>query len=206
LPATNVFRIDHDELFNQTTHLQYQPWSRGPWLAFNWRFDSGQVAGAIPCSASTATCFASTPIGDGGGAAIPAGQIALVNNITGLPLTADQEFQAGLTCNGKPAAPSPTGPALAACDAAGLGSIFVRIPGIGKENDDHNPQRIAPRNLLDASVGHDNLFHGDHYKWSLRLTVINLTNKAALYNFFSTFSGTHYVAPRTESLELGFHF
>ena len=25
-----VFRIDHDEKFNQTTHLQYQPWKRGP--------------------------------------------------------------------------------------------------------------------------------------------------------------------------------
>jgi hypothetical protein len=206
LPAANVFRIDHDEIFNQTTHLQYQPWARGPWFAFNWRFDSGQVAGAIPCSAATATCFGSTPIADGGGAAIPAGQIALVNNITGLPLTADQEFQAGLTCDGKLAAPSPTGPALATCDAAGLGSIFVRIPGVGKENDDHNPQRIAPRNLLDASVGHDNLFHGDRYKWSLRLTAINLTNKVALYNFFSTFSGTHYVTPRTETVELGFHF
>ena len=37
LPAVNVFRIDHDELFNQTTHVQYQPRKRGPWLGFNWR-------------------------------------------------------------------------------------------------------------------------------------------------------------------------
>jgi hypothetical protein len=206
LPAPGVFRIDHDEHFNQTTHLQYQPWKRGPWVAFNWRYDSGLVAGAIPCSAPTATCFASTSIADGGGAAIPSGQVALVNNLTGLPLTADQEFQAGITCDGKLAAPSPTGPALATCDAAGLGSIFVKIPGVGKENDDHNPQRIAPRNLFDASVGHDDLFHGDRYKWSLRFTVINMTNKTALYNFFSTFSGTHYVTPRTEAVELGFHF
>ena len=29
------FRIDHDEHFNQTTHLQYQPWKLGPWLGFN---------------------------------------------------------------------------------------------------------------------------------------------------------------------------
>jgi hypothetical protein len=60
--------------------------------------------------------------------------------------------------------------------------------------------------LFDASVGADDLFHGDRYKWSLRFTVINLTNKTALYNFFSTFSGTHYVTPRTETVELGFHF
>jgi hypothetical protein len=206
LPAPAVFRIDHDEKFNQTTHLQYQPWKRGPWVAFNWRYDNGLVAGAIPCSAPTATCFASTSIADGGGANIPAGQVALVNNLTGLPLTADQEFQAGLTCNGVLAAPSPTGPALATCPAGQLGSIFVKIPGVGKENDDHNPQRIAPRSLFDASIGHDNLFNGDRYKWSLRGTVINFTNKQALYNFFSTFSGTHYVTPRTFTAELGFHF
>ena len=206
LPAPGVFRIDHDEKFNQTTHFQYQPWKNGPWLGFNWRYDSGLVAGSIPCSAPTATCFGSTSIADGGGANIPSGQVAFVNNITGLPLTADQEFQSGLTCDGKPAAPSPFGPALATCDAAGLGSIYVKIPAPGKENDDHNPQRIAPRNLFDLSVGDDNLLHGEHYKWSLRLTAINLTNKVALYNFFSTFSGTHYVTPRTVTAELGFHF
>ncbi len=39
----SVFRIDHDEKFNQTTHLQYQPWKRGPWVGFNWRYDSGDM-------------------------------------------------------------------------------------------------------------------------------------------------------------------
>src|SRR5208283_101345 len=48
-PATGVFRIDHDEIFNETTHLQYQPWKRGPWFGFNWRYDSGLVAGNAPC-------------------------------------------------------------------------------------------------------------------------------------------------------------
>jgi len=52
----------------------------------------------------------------------------------------------------------------------------------------------------------DNLFNADHSKWSLRFTVINLTNKMMLYNFPSTFSGTHYVTPRTDTVELGFHF
>jgi hypothetical protein len=87
-----------------------------------------------------------------------------------------------------------------------LGSIFVKIPRPGTENDDHNPQRIAPRNLFDLSVGDDNLFRAERYKWSLRLTAINLTNKVALYNFFSTFSGTHYVTPRALTAEIGFHF
>ena len=69
-----------------------------------------------------------------------------------------------------------------------------------------NPPRIAPRNLFDVAVGHDNLFHGDRYRWSARVTVINVTNKEALYNFLSTFSGTHFVSPRAVTGELGFHF
>jgi len=81
-----------------------------------------------------------------------------------------------------------------------------QIPKPGTENDDKNPPRVAPRNLFDIAVGEDNLFNGDRYKWSLRFTVINLANKYALYNFLSTFSGTHYVTPRTETIELGFHF
>jgi hypothetical protein len=207
IPVGNeVFRIDHDELFNQTTHLQYQPWKRGPWFAFNWRYDSGLVSGALPCSAPTGTCFASTPVDDGGGAAIPSGQVALVNAITGVPLSADQEYQAGLTCNGKLAAPNPLGAALATCSAAGLGSIYLQVPKPGAENDDHNPQRILPRNLFDMAVGHDNIFQGDRYKWSIRIAVINLMNKEALYNFLSTFSGTHYVSPRAITATIGFHF
>jgi hypothetical protein len=205
-PATAVFRIDHDEIFNETTHLQYQPRPNGPWFSFNWRYDSGLVAGAVPCSAPTATCFASTPIADGGGANIPSGQVALVNAITGQPLTADQEFQAGLTCNGQPAAASPFVTALATCSAAGLSSKYVKVPAPGTENDDHNPQRIQPRNLFDIAVGHDNVFHGDRFKWSARVEVINLTNKVALYNFLSTFSGTHYVTPRTVTGTISFHF
>jgi hypothetical protein len=196
-PGTSVFRIDHDELFNQTTHLQYQPWKRGPWFGFNWRYDSGLVAGAVPCFAATATCGPST---------LPGNEVGLVNAILGLPLTADQEFQAGLTCNGQLAAPNPLGPSLATCPANELGSIYVKVPAPGKENDDHNPQRIQPRSLFDASVGHDNLFHGDRYKWSLRFTAINLANKTTLYNFLSTFSGTHYVTPRALTAEVGFHF
>jgi len=207
IPVGNaVFRIDHDELFNQTTHVQYQPWKRGPWIAFNWRYDSGLVAGAAPCSAPTATCSLATPIADGGAANIPSGQVALVNAITGSPLTADQEFQSGITCNGKLAAPNPLGTPLATGSAAGLGSTYLKIPRPGTENDDHNPQRIQPRSLFDLSVGHDNIFHGDRYKWSARLSVINLMDKEALYNFLSTFSGTHYLTPRTVTATIGFHF
>ena len=68
------------------------------------------------------------------------------------------------------------------------------------------PPRIASRNLFDAAIGHDNIFHGDKYKVSLRLTIVNLTDRQALYNFISTFSGTHYVTPRAVTGMIGFHF
>jgi hypothetical protein len=40
----------------------------------------------------------------------------------------------------------------------------------------------------------------------LQLTAVNIANKYALYNFLSTFSGTHYVTPRALTAQLGFHF
>ncbi len=190
-----VFRIDHDEVFNETTHAQYQPFKRGPWLGFNWRYDSGLVAGQTPCFGDN--CPQSTSLNG-----LPA--IAMVLNDGVTPLTADQEFEAGLTCNGQHATPTVSLPAV--CLASQFGSTLLKVPAPGTENDDHNPPRVAPRSLFDLAVGHDNLLNGDRYKWSLRFTVINLTNKVALYNFLSTFSGTHYVTPRTETVELGFHF
>jgi hypothetical protein len=198
-PATGVFRIDHDEKYNQTTHLQYQPWKLGPWVGFNWRYDSGLVAGATPCyNPLTATCAgASTTIGGQ-----PA--ISLINTISGAPLTADQEFQAGFTCNGVRATPTQALPST--CLASQFGSTLIKVPAPGTENDDHRPQRIAPRSLFDISIGHDNLFRGDKYKVSAQLTAINLANNYALYNFLSTFSGTHYVTPRSLTAEIGFHF
>ena len=82
--------------------------------------------------------------------------------------------------------------------------MSIPVPGTG--NNDHNPPRIEHRSLFDASIGDDNLFRGDTYKWSLRLTGVNIANKYALYNFLSTFSGTHYVTPRSLIAEVGFHF
>ena len=192
------FRIDHDERFNQTTHLQYQvPFKRGPWIGFNWRYDSGLTAGSVPCYNST-----SDPNSPCGASVLPDGTPAIDLAATGL--TADQEFQAGLACNGVKATPTQPLPDL--CSATVLTSNLVSIPAPNTENDDKNPPRIAPRNLFDASLGEDNLFGGDKYKWSLRLTGVNVGNKYALYNFLSTFSGTHYVTPRALTAELGFHF
>jgi hypothetical protein len=195
-----VFRIDHDEHYNETTHLQYQPWKKLPWVGFNWRYDSGLVAGASPCYGieSFNDCPGSVLIGG-----VP--NVSMIaSNVGGVPLSADQEFQAGFTCNGVHA--TPTTPLPFNCPAAQFGSTLISVPAPNKENDDHNPPRIQQRNLFDFAVGDDNIFHGDRRKWSARLTVINLTNDDVLYNFLSTFSGTHYVTPRTLTGEIGFHF
>jgi hypothetical protein len=208
-----VFRIDHDEKFNQETHLQYQFGKRGPWVGFNWRYDSGLVAGASPCYGVNANndCPQTDPATGG----------ILMEDPFGNPLSADQEFEAGFYCgSSRPAPPSATNrtgtfitssvpspvPGVAECLASDFGSTLISVPAPNTEDDDKKPPRIAQRNMFDLSLGHDNLFHGDRYKWSARLTVINLTNKYALYNFLSTFSGTHYVTPRTFSGEIGFHF
>jgi hypothetical protein len=60
--------------------------------------------------------------------------------------------------------------------------------------------------LFDITVGQENLFHAEHYKMDLDVTAINVTNKYALYNFLSTFSGTHYVTPRAVTAKLTLHF
>ena len=44
---STVFRIDHDQAFQQTTNFRYQRPKNGPWFAFTWRYDSGDVAGSV---------------------------------------------------------------------------------------------------------------------------------------------------------------
>jgi hypothetical protein len=198
--GVSVFRIDHDERYNQTTHLQYQPSQRGPWVGFNWRYDSGLVAGPAPCAGGDCS--------NG-----PAGTNTIVD---ASGISADQQFEAGLFCGSVHAAPptaansvgTPISSALGVnlCPASQYGSNLLKIPAPGTDNADRNPARIASRNLFDIAVGHDNVFHGDRFKWSARITVINVANQSSLYNFLSTFSGTHYVTPRSITGQIGFHF
>jgi hypothetical protein len=82
----------------------------------------------------------------------------------------------------------------------------LKIPAPGTENGDRNPPCAAARNLFDLAVRDGNLFRGDRYNWSIRLTAINIGNKEAVYIFLSTCSGTHYVTPRALTAEVGFHF
>ena len=198
------FRIDHDERFNQTTHLEYKmPFRKSLYYSMNWRFDSGMVAGAIPCYNATnpnSTC--SDYSLDANGKPLTLNGKPAIDLSS---LTPDEEFQAGLTCDGVRATVTS---GFAICDAGGLTSALVSIPKAGTQDNDHSPQRIAPRNLFDMSLGDDRImsFAKDHYQVGARLTAINVTNKYALYNFLSTFSGTHYVSPRSITGEIALHF
>jgi hypothetical protein len=169
----SVVRIDHDQAFQGTTHVQYQLGRNGPWAAFTWRYDSGIVSGAVPDLASA------------------------------LALSADQQAQIRFYCGDQVA--TPWNP-ITTCASSNWGAKLVRIPAPGTENDDTNPARVRPRHLFNVGVGTDNLFHSDRVRWTLRFEVLNLTNKLALFNFLSTCSGTHFVAPRTYRAELGLAF
>ena len=90
-------------------------------------------------------------------------------------------------------------------------SSLYRKGGYGafpsQENDDHNPDRVKPRNVFNLGVGTDNLFHAEgHKRFTASLQVSNLTNVVALYNFLSTFSGTHFLQPRTLVARVGYTF
>jgi hypothetical protein len=200
------FRIDHDEHFNQTTHVEYaMPFRKSLYYAFNWRYDSGLVAGAAPCynvNDPNSACGAESITIDGA----PYVDLSY--------LSPDQQFQAGIACNGVKATPTqgaggPVGGNSEVCLASALTSKLLVIPSPGTEDDDKSPQRIQPRNVFDMSLGDDNIAHfgaEKRYRIAARATAINVVNKYALYNFLSTFSGTHYLTPRTITGEVSFHF
>ena len=116
---------------------------------------------------------------------------------------AARQAQIGLFCGNVFATPAA---GLTDCTDPNRGATRVRIPADGTEDDDHNPPRIAPRHLFNLSLGTDNLLRTERARVTLRLTAINLTNKEALYNFLSTFSGTHFVTPRSFQAQMGITF
>jgi hypothetical protein len=118
-------------------------------------------------------------------------------------LTADQQAAMGFSCGNQFTtrdAPRAT------CTTSNFGETRLRIPAEGTADDVTNPPRVAPRHLLDLGIGADNLLHTDRTKLRGRFSVINLTNKEALYNFLSTFSGRHFVTPRAYQLQIGVTF
>ena len=173
---SGVFRIDHDQNLEQTTQVQYQ-FEHWKKLLPYVNFTWRYDSGLV---AGSVPDFA-----------------------TALGFTADQQAQIGLFCGSTLA--TPTQPILA-CNSANRGALRVRIPADGTANDDTNPPRIAPRSLFDFSVGTDNLLRTEHKKMTLRFTAMNITNKVTLYNFLSTFSGTHFVSPRVFQVQAGVTF
>jgi hypothetical protein len=178
-PPVPVFRIDHGEEFEQTTNLRYQLSSRLIGSHQLW------IGGAWRYNS---------------GLALPD---TVPTYLDALQLTANEQFQIGLYCGSERATPTRV---IRECSPEVFGTTRIRIPPYGTEDDDRNPVRVTPRTLFDLSTGDDNLFHTERFSLGAHITVINLTNKEALYNFLSTFSGTHFVAPRTLQAGLSINF
>jgi len=170
------FRIDHDQKFNSTANVQY---------IFEKR---------------TGAWAALSWRYDSG---LVAGAVASLDDALGL--TADQQAAIGFFC-GNAFATRDAALTTGACTTSNYGATRLRIPAEGTADDVANPPRIAPRHLLDLGVGVDNLLQTDRAKLRVQFSVINLTNKEALYNFLSTFSGTHFVTPRTYQMQLAVTF
>jgi hypothetical protein len=119
-----------------------------------------------------------------------------------LALTGDQQAAIGFFCGSTVATRDNP---ITDCPSGG-GATRVKIPTEGTEDDVTNPPRIAPRNLFDLSFGVDNLLRTSTPRVKARLTILNVGNNEALYNFLSTFSGTHFVTPRAVQFQIGVGF
>jgi len=128
--------------------------------------------------------------------------VAVPNIVTALQLIGDEQQQMGLHCGNMFATVSTP---LRSCSGS-ISATRIRIPRSGTENDDRNPPRIAVRNTVDLSVGDDDLIHHENQSLGIRAEVVNLNNTKALYNFLSTFSGTHFLTPRTVTAGIRYSF
>jgi hypothetical protein len=172
----SVARPDHDQGFEQTTNLQYQ---------FPQREFRGLWLG-LTWRFDSGLVVVSVP-----------------DYATALTLTGDEQQEIGLYCGNVVATVDQP---LRACGSPHYGATLIHIVPPGTYNADTNPSRITPRNLFDIAMGADSLWKKDSYSLGGKITVVNLMNKVALYNFLSSFSGTHFVTPRTLQAEVTFHF
>lgn len=120
-----------------------------------------------------------------------------------LRLTGDEQAQIGLHCGSVFA---DVGRPVRSCAAGSLQTTRIRIAPAGTEDDDRNPSRIAPRSVFDISLGEDDLYHHERQQIGIHADIVNLTNEDGLYNFLSTFSGTHFLTPRAITVQLTYAF
>jgi len=128
--------------------------------------------------------------------------VAVPTYADALKLTGDQQSAMGLFCGSSLATRAQP---IRSCASSAFGAQRINIPAPGTENDDTNPPRIVPHHVVDVAAGLDHLSIGK-LPLRARVTVINLFDTVALYNFLSTFSGTHFVTPRTVRVEIGVRF
>jgi len=69
-----------------------------------------------------------------------------------LALTAAQQTSIGFACNGAYATFSNP---ITTCNGTGTSKLLT-LPQTGAENDDHNPDRVKPRNVFNVGLGTDN--------------------------------------------------
>ena len=122
---------------------------------------------------------------------------------TALTLTADQQAAIGFYCGNNFASLTNR---ITSCDSPIWGAKQINIPPTGTQNDDTNPAHVVGRHVLSLSIGIDNVFHTDRYRWALRFTAQNLGNTERAYNFLSTCAGTHWISPRSLRAQLAFVF
>jgi hypothetical protein len=171
-----VARPDHDQGFEQTTNLQYQFSQKA--LRGIWLGLTWRFDGGLVV-------------------------VSIPDYATALTLTDDEQQEIGLYCGTVFATVDQP---LRSCASPRYGATLIHIVPPGTYNADTNPSRITPRNLFDIALGADSLWKKDSHSLGGKITVVNLANKVALYNFLSSFSGTHFVTPRTVQAEIIFHF
>ena len=172
----SVARPDHDQGFQQTTNVQYR---------FPQRSMRGLWLGAT-WRFDSGLVVVSVP-----------------DYATALTLSGDEQQEIGLYCGNVFATVEQP---LRSCASSRYGATRIHIVPSGTYNPDTNPSRIVPRNLFDLAVGADRLWARDEYTLSGKISVVNVANKVALYNFLSSFAGTHFVSPRLVQAELTLHF
>jgi hypothetical protein len=171
-----VARPDHDQGFQQTTNLQYQ---------FAGKRMRGMWLG-LTWRYDSGLVVVSVP-----------------DYPTALTLSGDEQQQIGLYCGTNFATVDAP---LRNCTSTQFGATRIHIVPAGTYDADTNPSRITPRNLFDVALGSDSIWKKEPYALGVKLTAVNLADKIALYNFLSSFSGTHFIAPRSVQAEITFHF